>query len=104
MAQPGQQHGLYVTRGFHLDGEVLSDVSALEWRYCLLPQQVPRMELPENISLNSVRNITHLKNCSIHWKLLGQKKEIVWRHTNKDDCSLYEQGKKKFENYIPDII
>lgn len=30
MAQPGQQHGLYVTRGFHLDGEVLSDVSALE--------------------------------------------------------------------------
>lgn len=30
MARLGQQHGLHVPRGFHLDGEVLSDVSAPE--------------------------------------------------------------------------
>lgn len=49
MAQLGQQHGLYVPHDFHFDGEVLSDVSAPEWRYCPLPQQEPRMELPEII-------------------------------------------------------
>lgn len=57
MARLGQQHDLYVPHGFHLDGEVLSDVSAQEWRYCRLPQQVPRMELPEMILLTSVSDI-----------------------------------------------
>jgi hypothetical protein len=57
MVQLGQQHGLCVLHGFHLDGEVLSDVSEPEWRYCPLPQQVPKMEWPEIILPTLMRNV-----------------------------------------------